>query len=192
MSNTTNQAIYEMLIENTGTHFLDSGGDDGRHWQHNQKKTLIDFENEEYLTKDDDIITKSLFHHLSESCEYLPDLTKQLNDWINQDKWHGFDNRDGRSNTRHDVEQFMQEYVYIDQDIDCTYTYNFDNCLSQSIQYLTYGDIWENPIIALSIHNGADARGGLTDYRFFKIDLDQFYCMFQDYYEDDFDEALND
>ena len=42
----TRQAIYEMLTESTGEHFLDSGGDDGRHWQINQKKTIEDFENE--------------------------------------------------------------------------------------------------------------------------------------------------
>ena len=37
-----------MLTESTGEHFLDSGGDDGRHWQQNQKKTLSDFESEPY------------------------------------------------------------------------------------------------------------------------------------------------
>ena len=29
--NETKNAIYEMLTESTGEHFLDSGGDDGRH-----------------------------------------------------------------------------------------------------------------------------------------------------------------
>ena len=38
--------VYEMLTENTGTHFLDSGGEDGRHWQVNQKKSLADFQAE--------------------------------------------------------------------------------------------------------------------------------------------------
>ena len=52
----TKQIIYEMLTENTGTHFLDSGGEDGRNWQRNQKKTLEDFENEEYISKEDNNI----------------------------------------------------------------------------------------------------------------------------------------
>ena len=38
MTTQTQQAIFEMLTENTGKHFLDSGGDNGRHWQRNQKK----------------------------------------------------------------------------------------------------------------------------------------------------------
>ena len=37
--------------------------------------------------KDDDLITKSLFHHLSESCEYLPDQTNMLETWINTNKY---------------------------------------------------------------------------------------------------------
>ena len=51
MNQETKQVIYNMMIENTGIHFLDSGGEDGRHWQKNQKKTLKDFENEEYISK---------------------------------------------------------------------------------------------------------------------------------------------
>ena len=35
------QTIYNMLMENTGTHMLDSGGGSGRHWQRNQKNLLM-------------------------------------------------------------------------------------------------------------------------------------------------------
>ena len=112
-------------------------------------------------------------------------MTNQLNKWIKKDKYDAFKNPDGRSNSWNDVEDFMLEYVYPDQDkVNCTYTYNFDNCLSQDIQFLSCGDIYENNIIALSIHNGADARGGLTDYKFFKIDPDMFYMMDSEYYQD--------
>ena len=178
--------IYEMLTENTGKHFLDSGGEDGRNWQRNQKKTLEDFENEEYISKDEDgYITKSLFHHLKESCEYLPDITEQFNNWINEDKYHWIDNENGRSHVIADVEEFMEEFVYPVDKAECTYTYNFDNCLSQNIQWISCGDLYQNNIIALCIHNGADARGGMTDYKFFKIDPDQFYMMDEEYYKED-------
>ena len=187
MTTQTQQAIYEMLIENTGKHFLDSGGDSGRHWQLNQKKTHLDFMNEEVLHFDksdpkDIIITKSLYHHLVESCEHLTPLTNQLNDWINENKYHAFDNPNGRSNTWNDVEEFMSEFLTHDK-IHCVYTYNFDNVLSQDIQYLHFGDdLYDNDIIALSIHNGADARGGLTDYKFFRVDWDQFLNFDPEYY----------
>ena len=35
----TIEVIYSMLIENTGTHGMDSGGDSGRHWQAHQEST---------------------------------------------------------------------------------------------------------------------------------------------------------
>ena len=171
MNQETKQVIYNMMIENTGTHFLDSGGEDGRHWQQNQKKTLKDFENEEYISKDNDIITKSLFHH--------------LNDWINEDKYHWIDNKNGRSHIIADAEDFMNEFVYPDEEAKCTYTYNFDNCLSQDIQWISSGDLYQNDIIALCVHNGADARGGMTNYKFFKIDPDMFYMMDEEYFRED-------
>ena len=49
MDKTTEQVIYEMLTESTGTHFLDSGGATGRHWQQNQKRTLEDFKKDELV-----------------------------------------------------------------------------------------------------------------------------------------------
>ena len=43
----TQKLVYAMLTENTGTHFLDSGGTNGRRWQRNQAKTIEDFDNEQ-------------------------------------------------------------------------------------------------------------------------------------------------
>jgi hypothetical protein len=183
MNLNTKEVIYKMLTENTGIHMCDSGGEDGRNWQRNQKKSFNDFNNEPEITKDDDIITKSLFHHLNESCTYLPDITDQFNNWINEDKYHWIDNKNGRSHIIADVEDFMNEFIYPDNKAQCTYTYNFDNCLSQDIQWISSGDLYQNDIIALCIHNGADARGGMTNYKFFKIDPDMFYMMDSEYYQ---------
>lgn len=186
MTTQTELAVYEMLTESTGTHFLDSGGEDGRHWQRNQKKSLLDFMNEKDIEIDRSepeypIVYKSVYHHLNECLEYMPSLTNDLNEWIKKDPYHCIDNPEGRSNDWGGVEEFMQEYL-TDDKIHCVYTYNFDCVLSQSIQYLHCGDIYDNDVIALSIHNGADARGGLTDYRFFKVDWDQFLNFDPEYY----------
>ena len=176
--------IYKMLIENTGIHMCDSGGDDGRGWQRNQKKSLKDFINETDISYDDDgICTKSLFHHLNETCTYLPDETNMLKTWINTNKYNGIKNREGRTNEWNDVETFMSKYIHSGKKINCIYTYNEDTVLSQDIQFLYGGDVFENDVIALSIHNGADARGGLTDYKFFKIEWDSFLNYSSDYYD---------
>ena len=182
MKNQTSKEIYNMLTEDTGKHFMDSGGEDGRHWQRNKKKTLKDFKDEPEISKEDDMIYKSLFHHLNDSCTYLPEITDQFNNWINEDKYHYINNPNGRSHVYADVEDFMNTNIYPDTVAQCNYTFNFDNCLSQDIQWIQSGDIYQNVIIGLCIHNGADARGGLTDYRFFKIDPDMFYMMDQQYY----------
>ena len=179
----TQKAIYKMLTENTGVAMCDSGGNDGRHWQRNQKKSFKDFQNETVISYDDGYCTKSLFHHLNESVRYLPELTKKLNSWIARDKYDAFKNNDGRCNDWGNVDEFIS--TWSDKDVNCIYTYNEETVLSQDIQFLYMGDIYESDIIALSIHNGADARGGLTDYKFFKVDWDCFLNYSSDYYDQD-------
>ena len=168
--------IYKMLIENTGIHMCDSGGDDGRGWQRNQKKSLKDFIDETDISYDNDgICTKSLFHHLNETCTYLPDETKLFETWVKLDK--------KRYNCWSEVEEFMSKYIHSGKKINTIYTYNEETVLSQDIQFVYGGDIYDSDIIAISIHNGADARGGLTDYKFFKIDWDSFLNYSSDYYD---------
>ena len=79
----------------------------------------------------------------------------------------------------YDVEDYMR--ITYDRDTRSEYTYNYENSLSQDIQYISLGDTYDCNIIALAIHNGADARGGLTDYKIFKIDEDLFYTIYEDY-----------
>ena len=50
MKNITAQVIADMLVEPTGTHMCDSGGESNRHWQQNQGKTVQDFKEEPRLT----------------------------------------------------------------------------------------------------------------------------------------------
>lgn len=181
----TKQVIYNMLTENTGKHFLDSGGANGRHWQRNQLKTIEDFEKEDdikVIDQDTDYpyIIKSLYHHLIDSCTYLEKDTNNLINWINKDPYHWADNEDGRcAGSTYDVEDYMR--ITYDRDTRSEYTYNYENSLSQDIQYISLDDTYDCNIIALAIHNGADARGGLTDYKIFKIDEDLFYMIYEDY-----------
>jgi hypothetical protein len=173
--NKTKQIIYEMLTEPTGTHMLDSGGDDDRHWQRNQKMSLEDFEKEEYqkfLDTDTDYphCEKSLFHHLVESCEFAERETMYFENWIDEDKHHYIDNPEGRTNELESVDEYMTERF--GQEARCINSYNDECDLSQTIQFVYVGDIYDNDMIALSIHNGCDVRGGYTDYKFFRIDWD--------------------
>tara|TARA_R100000234_G_scaffold102059_1_gene71271 strand:+ start:1262 stop:1852 length:591 start_codon:yes stop_codon:yes gene_type:complete len=173
--NQTKQIIYEMLTQSTGKHMLDSGGDDDRHWQQNQKMSLEDFENEkeyEFFDTDTDYpyCEKSLFHHLVECCEFAERETMYFENWIDEDKYHYIDNPEGRTNELPSVEEYMTERF--GQEAECINSYNGDCDLSQTIQFVCVGEFPVNGIIALSIHNGCDVRGGYTDYKFFRVDWD--------------------
>ena len=177
----TEQVIYNMLIENTGTHFLDSGMANGRHWQQNQAKTLEDFKNEDYVQYDKDYgITLSLFHHLNQALDYNHDMTedyiKHLKDKY-QDNWPDFDNREG-------LESYFESDTWTKANYwsHCTpgklnfeNSYNCDSVLSQNILLAWIADIYDNDFIAISIHGGADVRGGYTGFKFFDMDQDQLF-----------------
>lgn len=177
----TEKIIYKMLTESTGEHMLDSGGAYGRHWQRNQKKSFKDFKNEPVYSfelesyKDNKKIdfvncTKSLFHHLNESLEYSERETKNLNDWIKENPYHWADNREGRcASSLSDIEEYFERF---EGTPNCCYTYNDENILSQDFQFVHSGNIYDSDLIALSIHNGCDARGGFTDYKMFRCDWD--------------------
>ena len=185
------QIIYDMLTESTGKHLLDSGGGSNRHWQRNQLKSIDDFKNEPHIT----ILDKdtkypyaeiSVFHHLVNTLEYLEDETDHLIEWINQDPYEYWENPNGRCISSMDtIEEYMTKN-YANDDMNlvyCTNTYNGDCSLSQTLQYINVGNTYDCDVIALSIHNGADVRGGYTDYKLFRINCESFYCSHMDEYE---------
>ena len=184
------QVIYDMLTESTGTHMLDSGGGSGRNWQRNQLKSIDDFKNEPHITIENDGKYKyaeiSVFHHLVNSLKYLENETDHLIEWISEDPYSYRDNPDGRCISSMDtIEEYMAKN-YANDDTSLVYhtnTYNGDCSLSQTLQYISVGDTYDCDVIALSIHNGADVRGGYTDYKLFKINCESFYCSYMDEYE---------
>jgi len=164
MTKTTEQVIYEMLTESTGTNFLDSGGETNRHWQQNQKRTLEDFKKDELVFIDPKYkeITLNIFPFLNEFLEYDQDENEHFNDYL---KANGFNN---------DMES---AFTYFDKalfnafEIGHVNSFNESCLLSQTIQVIyCYG--YNNDLIALSIHNGSDVRGGYTDFKIFGADFD--------------------
>ena len=165
MIKTTEQVIYEMLTESTGTNFLDSGGDNGRFWQRNQLRTLEDFKKDELVEIDKkyDEITLNIFPFLNEFLEYDQDENEHFNDYL---KANGFHNNTESAFT------YFENALFNGFKCHHINTYNEDCILSQTLQIIYSGDIYENETIALSIHNGADVRGGYTDFKIFGADFD--------------------
>lgn len=174
--------VVDMLKENTGTHFLDSGGAYGRNWQRNQGATVEAYEGgpsaklELWRRSDEDFTdvefmpTISVYHWLVGSLG-LDDVCDAYNvlpceDWdseaaygvsAEQEKWlrkHGF--KFGRT----------------------VNTYNHESTLSQVLQWTEiYTDdaTAEYPnYVLMQIHGGCDVRGGYTDAKLFRIECEHF------------------
>ena len=172
----TKKLIYQMLTESTGIHFLDSGGDNNRHWQRNQKKTIEDFENEKAVEifKDGDYYERyvSLFHFLSElKLDETCDKFNKLNDKYDDDKGEIF------YRVCLEAELFLLDnFIEVDEKHEFN-SYNYDCDLSQTIQgkYILLDGV---EYILLQIHNGADVRGGYTKAKLFKTNQ---YGMINEY-----------
>lgn len=167
----TKQLVYKMLTENTGKHFLDSGGTDGRMWQKNQRKTMQDFENEDEELYQLDAKYKeiyrtvSVFHYLTNNLE-IDDICEEFNRLQDEnDNWDADGDVYGVSR-----EAYAMLMDHPDVEIQRTWnTYNGESDLSQILQgaNLTIDD---EDYVLIQIHNGADARGGYTDAKLFKME----------------------
>ena len=158
--------IAEMLKENTGTHFLDSGQDNNRAWQRNQSR---DFAKEPVTTvdiyKDDMTISLSTYHFLISHLE-LDDKTDKYN------KMYDALYKDSEEAHLADMEDFASMF----EPEGTTNTYNFENTLDQTLQYTMFNDNDDDTFIILQIHGGCDVRGGYTKpYIFYLPDSDYFY-----------------
>lgn len=163
----TEEILFEMLTENTGRHMLDSGGDSGRHWQHNQNLTLEAMKSAPAMrldTKWGDA-TLSVFHWLSSQLTYEADENAAFYEWAEGKEGHWL--------------ELMEEYA-LENDPDKRFSeisansYNYDSNLSQVIQYQAF-ERNNTVYMLLQIHGGADVRGGYTAPRVFSFDLYDFF-----------------
>jgi hypothetical protein len=157
--------VYKMLTTNTGKHFLDSGGGEGRNWQRNQTKTINDFNNEpeekfSFDAKYKEIYREvSVFHYLSgleldSICDKFNKIQKKSDNWDSE--YYGVS---------------LQSESYLDsfnvQDFRSWNTYNGESDLSQVLQGATM-EIEGEFYFLIQVHQGADVRGGYTDAFLFK------------------------
>tara|TARA_R110000782_G_scaffold1614_1_gene6165 strand:- start:392 stop:1126 length:735 start_codon:yes stop_codon:yes gene_type:complete len=181
----TKELIFSMLTENTGTHMLDSGGDNGRMWQRNANKCVADFENEpaelyQYDQKYNEIHrTVSVFHYLTHNLE-VDEIAFNFNELNTNAKDWDADCKEDVSiyGVSVDAWEYLtlmmptEEAEYFDVEVQRSWnTYNGDSDLSQILQgaNLLINDEY---YVLIQIHGGADARGGYTDAKLFKCDED--------------------
>jgi len=177
----TQQIIYGMLTENTGAHFLDSGGAYGRNHERNQKKTIEDFEREpeqSYIYNYGYIERRlSVFHYLSQLS--TDEICKEFNQLPCED-------HDGEAcGISADQWQWLNDLGEVEI-INTFNTYNGDSDLSQILQgsWITIND---EQYLLLQIHGGCDARGGYTDAKLFQTCEEYYIHEYLREYEDSYD-----
>lgn len=176
MSFEIEKKIYEMLTENTGTHFLDSGGANGRMWQRNQKKTIEDFQDEPTATvelewwRENDAwlsLDVSTFHYLTSVLSldlYCAEFNaRPCKNW-DSENFYGVSD---------EGESWLLDLFEIKG--SSWNSYNWDCPLSQVLQgceltHIETGDTY----VLLQVHGGADVRGGYTDAQLFKVECEYF------------------
>ena len=170
----TEQLIYSMLTENTGTHMLDSGGDNGRMWQRNANKCLQDFADEpaelyQYDNKYNEIHrTVSVFHYLTNNLE-INDICFNFNELnTNAEDWDADCKENDATLYGVSVNAWLDLVTENEVEVSRSWnTYNGDSDLSQILQGANL-TINEEHYVLIQIHGGADARGGYTDAKLFK------------------------
>ena len=167
------KVVYGMLTENTGKHIFDSGGSEGRGWQRNQKKTIEDFENEEEELYQLDAKYKeihrtvSVFHYLTNNLE-IDDICEEFNKIQNDSvdyKWT-------MQGDMYGVSKEAYAMLMEQPDVEIQKPWNTNKGESDLSQILQGANIIINDenYILIQIHNGADARGGYTDAKLFKME----------------------
>jgi hypothetical protein len=192
------ETIAQMLTENTGTHFLDSGGSNGRAWQQNAGKVVADFQAQPSATAEiyvrewqgklvaEVLPCVNIFHLLTGGALELDDFCHEFNA-MPVDEWGGDYNGVSLEGS-----EWLEArgFAMCKESRGGWNTYNWGANHSQVMQgnELTLeGEYGEEKYLLLQIHGGADVRGGYTDARLFKLaDHAEFYnvvsedCGFSD------------
>jgi len=165
---TIEQVLQELFTENTGKHFLDSGGTDGRAWQRNQER---DFESEpeatiEYWDDKFQYATVNTYHYFKKVLEY-DEVCESVNEYLRENNihWAG----EVEENDLEDHIATFSEYYEVEFKGEQWNTYNEENNTDHVFQGQRV-TIDGEPYVLLQLHLGADVRGGYSDVQLFKLE----------------------
>ena len=158
----TQDKLAELLTENTGRHFLDSGFCYGRNWERNQGRDFaaesegtLEFGNHKGVLEID--LMLSVYHFLKTRLEFNPDLDRRYRAYVEQE-----DEDLGISSAETFAESIDGRGIYGDGSPMTINTHNGEDLLSQILQYVYWTDE-DGAHVLLQIHGGCDMRGGYTD-----------------------------
>lgn len=166
----TANVLAGMFTENTGQHPMDSGGAYGRHWQRAAGMEAKDFlaQPQGKHEIEYESFTLDLFHYLNSRLSFTAEaelMTNKFRQFVESQ-----DIGDSYYNAGSTMEEFLVSYGIPEDKIKGYNTYNWDSLLDQGLQFYNWHIDDEAPgLVAISLHNGADIRGGYTDFVFFEF-----------------------
>lgn len=161
--------ISKMLKENTGTHFLDSGFDNGRNWQRNQS---INFLNTPRVIIDRNFgdYSINLFWYLNEVLE-ITDQSEKFNNKLKNGRKKGEE-----LHWVQECEEYLSDFFELENIKEPQNTCNWQNDFSQDMLFIEF-EYLDEKYILLQVHGGADIRGGYTEAQVFKISDHTYFGM---------------
>lgn len=169
----TRRAIRAQLLENTGTHFLDSGGDNGRAWQRNRDKGVTFGEGPTFDECGATIPIQDYMEHCFARTPEAANLERALcRRLAKMDATPDYYNREA---VREILEEMGCDAGGEHNGWKWWNTYNDETDLSQVLQLVTFrrGD---TDFALVQVHGGADVRGGYTDGKVYEVP--DFYNLF--------------
>jgi hypothetical protein len=168
----TAESLLAQWTENTGRHFLDSGGAYGRNWERNQGATVETFTEAPEATIHPapyGYVTVNTFQYLLKHIEATADseqLTAGFRAWVASQP-----EDEAYYNSLSSVEDWLeaigaqawQDYQGHDSKPEGFNTYNWENSLDSVLMGVEFV-VDDVHYVALSYHGGADVRGGYTDF----------------------------
>jgi hypothetical protein len=197
----TELALAEMMIEPVPHHICDSGGSIGRAYQQNQAmaqrspSVISALRAQRGLVETYGPCYMPVWQFLADRLTYSPEMTRRFRAWVHLEP-ADISNPDRRcTNSVDQWPDALVERGWLDDDYvkdDTWNTCNNEHLLSQEVLSRTFGPSAEwlavmgdsvPPIgqheryVMVSIHGGADIRGGYSDVRVFVANESWFYEM---------------
>lgn len=176
---TTAEVLAEMFTENTGRHFLDSGGAYGRNWERNQGKTADHWMKAPSATIHDEgtdyaYVTINTFRWLESRLDYAHDMQARFDAFAEASDAPWLVDMEDFAEKMHDG------FGY--DEVQSVNTYNYDSLLDEVLQWteFTYED---ERYVLLQYHGGCDVRGGYTAPKVYRLYIGDEYALFDEVVE---------
>ena len=181
--NKTEQVIVGMLTENTGSHFLDSGGAYGRHWSRNQTRNFaaepkVRAHFCSYLRESGERLLElqahiSLYHWMKENLEFDAEMQARLDAYAEEqpacESWHSIAEGFAEAEQERLCDASGAEARGYPKTCN---TYNETDYwdLDQVLEFRELSeDGYSTTHLVLQVHNGCDVRGGYTAPKCFRV-----------------------